>query len=222
MSRSRIWLVGGAVAALVALLAGWLFVVSPQRAKAADLNSQADQIGSANAALVTQIAQLKRDFANLPATQAQLRTYSARIPSTAAMSSLLRQLSAAATASHVTLTTISPSSLTAMMPQGSSSSASAKSTSGLLASSINITLTGHYAAIEAFLTRIEGLQRAFLVTGLSLSKATSNGPSQPGSTTTVDPQSLQVSITGRVFVAGAAPILSGSSSGASVGAGKSS
>ena len=101
MNKSRLWLAGGTLAALLALVLGWLFVVSPQRAKAADLNSQADQIVSANASLVTQIAELKREFANLPATQAQLAQYSQRIPATADLSAFLRQLSAAGTASQV-------------------------------------------------------------------------------------------------------------------------
>jgi len=220
MARSRVWLIGGAVAALVALLVGWLFVVSPQRARAADLGAQADQINGANTALVSQIAQLKRDFANLPASQAQLRTYSQRIPSVAAMSSLLRQLSTAAVASHVTITSISPASLTSMM------SSSSKGSTGLLASSVNITLTGHYAAVEAFLTRIEGLQRAMLVTGLSLSKATassSSGGASGSGTTVVDPQALQVSITGRVFVSGGSTGSSTTSSaGIAAGNGKTS
>ncbi len=178
--------------ALLALVFGWMFVVSPQRAKAAGLNTQADQITSANASLVTQIALLKTQFASLPATEAKLAQYSQRIPGTPALAAFLRLLSATGAASHVSITAISPTSLTAV---------AGKSGRNLMASNVNISFTGHYAATEAFLTRIEGLQRAFLVTGLSISKA---GAVTAGTTTggaAADPDSLQVTITGRIFVA---------------------
>ena len=195
LSRSRAWLGAGAAVAVLALVLGWVLLVSPQRAKASTLNSQADQITAANQSLSLQIASLKREFAQLPAMRQQLSQYDAHIPSSAAMSAVLRQLSAAATASHVTLVTISPSSLSPL---------NAATGKGLLASSVNINLSGHYAAIEAFLTRLEGLQRSFLVTGLSISKGAASTASQPASggtaTVTTDPNSLQATITGRIFV----------------------
>jgi Tfp pilus assembly protein PilO len=213
MTKSRMWLSGGALAAFVALIIGWLFVVSPQRAKAVELNSQADQIVAANVTLNAQIIQLKRDFANLPATQAKLDQYAKRIPATAELSAFLRQLSEAANASHVTVTAISPTTPSVLTGKGQS----------VMASAVSISVTGHYAAAEAFLTRIELLQRAFLVTGLSIAKGGSNaGSSSTGApTTATDPKLLQVTVLGRIFIAVAAGTSTTSSSGAGQATGTS-
>ena len=52
---------------------------------------------------------------------------------------------------------------------------------------LTVDVTGRYDSLEALLGKIEGLRRAYLVTGVSV---------QPGDGTTDD---LKMSITGRVF-----------------------
>jgi hypothetical protein len=93
----------------------------------------------------------------------------------------------------------------------------------VMASAVSISVTGHYAAAEAFLTRIELLQRAFLVTGLSIAKGGSNAGSSSAGTpaTATDPKLLQVTVLGRIFIAVAGGTSTTSSSGAGQASGTS-
>jgi type IV pilus assembly PilO-like protein len=89
---------------LVIVLAGWFMFVSPQRSKAAALDTQ---IGDANVQLAT-----TRSFMQSPASQqsvADLRRLRRAIPDDVEMSEILRQLSWASHASGVRIESITPS-----------------------------------------------------------------------------------------------------------------
>jgi hypothetical protein len=89
---------------LVIVLAGWFMFVSPQRSKAADIDTR---IGDANIKLAS-----TRSFMQSPASQqsvADLRRLRRAIPDDVEMSEILRQLSWASHASGVRIESITPS-----------------------------------------------------------------------------------------------------------------
>ena len=73
MTKSRTWSAGAAVLAALLIVAAWFVLISPQRSEAADLRDQASQQQQLNEQIKLKTAQLKAQFASLPARQARPR-----------------------------------------------------------------------------------------------------------------------------------------------------
>ena len=117
---------------LILLLAGWFVLVSPQRAKAAALDTQ---IGDASVKLAATQA-----FLRSPASHqsvADLRRLGVALPDDVKMSEILRQLAWASRVSGVGITSITPSTPVA--------------SSGAQAVPIALTVDGHYFRIAKFM-----------------------------------------------------------------------
>jgi Tfp pilus assembly protein PilO len=117
---------------LVLLLAGWFVFVSPQRSKAAALDSQ---INNASLKLESTKAFLRSPSSR--ASVAKLKLLRVALPDDVQMSQILRQLSWAAAESGVRIDTITPS-----LP--------VQSTAGQ-AVPISLTVTGHYFRLSKFM-----------------------------------------------------------------------
>jgi hypothetical protein len=156
-------LAGGVV--LVVLLAGWFLLVSPQRSKAASLGVKIDQTQA-------QVASTQA-YVDSPATRravhdlARLRV---ALPDDPRMSQILRQLSATAGLSQISLDTITP--------------AAAIPSAGGEALPISLSVTGHYFNISRFLhllrnridvkkNTIAGSGRLYSVDGIQFAGGTS-------------------------------------------------
>jgi type IV pilus assembly PilO-like protein len=159
-----------AAAVLVVVLAGWFFFVSPERSKAADLSTKID--GTQAQVVSTQA------YVDSPVTKRavhDLKRLQRVLPDDPHMSQVLRQLSAIATSSQVSLAGITP---TTPVPSG-----------GGEAVPIALTVTGHYVNISKFLhavrtdvgvkgTAIKGSGRLFSVDSIQFSGggASATGP----------------------------------------------
>ena len=117
---------------LILLLAGWFVLVSPQRSKAAALNTQ---IGDASVKLASTQAFLRSPAAHQ--SVADLRRLGVALPDDVKMSEILRQLAWASRVSGVSITSITPS---APVPS-----------TGAQALPIALTVTGHYFRIAKFM-----------------------------------------------------------------------
>src|SRR3954453_8120931 len=177
------------VACLLVLVAGWFLLISPRRDKVAELQGQVSTQEAANNALRSQVANLQALAAQLPAQRAKLAAVSAKGPTQPALPELVRVLSEAATASGVKLTGITPSAPAAI--------AGANGVSGI---DVALKVEGDYVSLEQYELALEGLSRAFLVQGVSISGST--GGTASGSTEAGVPK-LTASINGRVLVAAA-------------------
>jgi hypothetical protein len=164
-------LAGGVV--LVVLLAGWFLLVSPQRSKAASLGVKIDQTQA-------QVASTQA-YVDSPATRravhdlARLRV---ALPDDPRMSQILRQLSATAGLSQISLDTITP--------------AAAIPSAGGEALPISVSVTGHYFNISRFLhllrnridvkkNTIAGSGRLYSVDGIQFAGGTSPSSSSGSS-----------------------------------------
>src|SRR5690349_21447874 len=207
MTRTQRWTAGTALVVVLALVAGWLLLVSPKRAEADSLQAQAAQQQQANAALQSQIAQLKAQEAQLPAKQAELATIRQQIPQTPAMPALVRSLASMADGTGVVVKSVIPSTPGAPTIAGTTTAASAvvKGPDGSVLQVISVTMEvdGSYYNVERFLSRLESLKRAVLVTGFTLTVGTDtaavNAPTTSVPSVGQSP-TLKATINARVFM----------------------
>src|SRR3954452_24205541 len=98
MDKMRQWSILTAVGVLAIFVAGWFLLVSPQRSNAANLHTKATSQQQANSTLQTQVAQLEQQKRGLPEQQRLLEQIATKVPSSAALPVLIRQLTSAAEA----------------------------------------------------------------------------------------------------------------------------
>ena len=182
---------------MVVLLAGWFLLVSPQRASADDIATQADSQVSANQLAENKIKALKLEYQNLPTLQAELAIVATHIPQAANMPGLLRTLSEAARASGVKLTSLTPANPVPLDSAGATGGLAAPGQVNVIP--LTMQITGPFANTRLFMNRLEGMPRSFLVTGLTIARDSAATGSTTASTSA--PGTLVSTITGRVFAA---------------------
>jgi type IV pilus assembly protein PilO len=193
LTQRKPLIVVAALACLVVLAAGWFLLISPQRQKVVDLQAQVDQQESTNDSTRSQIASLQALSAQLPAQRAKLAAMKGKVPDQPQLPELVRLLSAAADESGVQLVGITPNAPVAI-----------PGTDGLSGIDVVLKVSGSYVALEQYELALEGLSRAFLVSGVQVadgaagsSGAAASGSSAGASTTA---GALTTTITGRVLV----------------------
>jgi hypothetical protein len=184
----RIALVAGA-AAIVVVAAWYLMLWSPQSRSLASAHK-------AHAAAESQIGQLQGQVGGLealvrqiPTDQAKLSTYSAAVPATPSLDSALVQIQRAATASRVSVSSVSPGSA-AGTATGVTASSATPATSGTPSLSLSLAVMAPSAGqLESFITDLTNLAltpRVFVLDHVQYS-----GPGQ-----------TSASLSGRIFYAG--------------------
>ncbi|NHC14013.1 type 4a pilus biogenesis protein PilO [Motilibacter deserti] len=191
MTRTHKWTAGTVVVGLLLLAAGWLLLVGPKRAEASGLRDEATAQTAQNAQLHTQLAELKKLAAELPAAQRALDEIGSKVPDTVGLPALVRRVSALAKSSGVDVVSITPAAPVSV------AAADASADSGLQSVSVGLSVTGDYFEVAALLSKLETMGRAFLVTTVSLADASASGEDVPAGT-------VQAQIQGSVFVRAAA------------------
>jgi Tfp pilus assembly protein PilO len=203
MTQSRRWVAGAAAAMVLLVVASYFLLIQPKMAQASSLRSQKVSQQQANDQLGLDIAQLKSQFASLPARQAELAVIQQQLPASANLPTLIRNLTTIATEAGVSLNTIAPASpqpvtATATVSKtGTATAGSTASTQGLFEIPVTIIVQGDYASSELFLQRVQTqMRRAFLVQSISIGNPASaaTGTAAPASGT------IQTTLTGDVFV----------------------
>lgn len=217
-----------AVGVLIVLVASWFLLISPRRATATDLRQQATTEQQNADALRDKLADLKAKAKQLPAQEELLRQIQARVPDNPQLPALIRALTAAAADADVELVAITPVAPTTVIAPGgaagskgtSSSAATPTSAVGSAATpapglpaitlqSLPLTLVvqGRYMATVQFVSNLENLTRAFLVTGVQISAGAtaSGGGAAPALGSTTSTPVVSVTVTGSVFLAPSAP-----------------
>lgn len=223
------WAITAVVVVLV-MLAGWFFLISPQRSHIAELRGQATAAQQANASLRAAVAELASREKLLAVKKRQLASISARLPGTLDLPGLITALTQAAKTADVQLLSIAPGAATAVTPSTApavpgatptpSASASPSTpvvapgaapglagatstgTGGLTLTAVPVTLLtgGGFFQNEQFLSALEDLPRSFLVTGVSIAASSTAGASAAPAVGTLDTGELQLTITGNVFM----------------------
>lgn len=115
LSTTTAWSLGTAGLCVALSAASWFLVIDPERAEAATSREQTVAVQQNNAALVEEIDRLKEQFADLPSKQAELAAIRQALPDQPAMSSLVRDLSAAAADSGLQFDSVTTGAATALV-----------------------------------------------------------------------------------------------------------
>ncbi|UER54171.1 hypothetical protein HJG43_06040 [Kineosporiaceae bacterium SCSIO 59966] len=107
-TRTRVWVTGTVLLAVLISVAGWFLLISPKRAEAAELEQQTEATELSNQQLEARIAQLKEQFAELPQYQAELAAIQQAMPQDPALPTLVRTLDDMADRHEVTLMSLAP------------------------------------------------------------------------------------------------------------------
>jgi Tfp pilus assembly protein PilO len=213
MDKMKQWVALATLAAVAILAGGWFLVISPKRADAAALQTDAANKRVSNQQLTTQLAMLKAQAKDLPKQQAKLAAVAAKIPDSPAEPALVRALTDAADEAGVELISISPGSPTAVSaaPAATTTTAAgattptgavgAASVGSLQAIAVNLNVVGGYFQVAQFLDRLENLSRAFKVSSFAL--APGLNPVKKGQLQTAvdNGSSLSATIVGSVYMA---------------------
>lgn len=88
----RLWMIGGAVAAVVLIAVGWFFLISPQNGRTATFTGQTDDAHTKLITLQQRLSQLQKQNEDLAGYQANLRSDQAALPEGADLAAFLRSL----------------------------------------------------------------------------------------------------------------------------------
>jgi len=230
MTETRKWSVGAVLAILTLLAASWFLLIAPKRGEAANLRSEKVSQDQSNTQLVAQIDMLKEQAKNLPAQERKLEAVRRKLPEGPQLPALIRDLSAAADRSGVTLISLEPQTpvpVAASAPgqpvpdPAAAVGAAPVPPSGLYQIPITVKVSGGYYDIEQFFLKTESLRRAYLAYGFTVESADSPGaaasageggaPAGTGAGDDAAPGDVTATIMARVFmsndlaVAGAPP-----------------
>jgi Tfp pilus assembly protein PilO len=206
MTKLRQLWVLTAVGSVLVLAAGYFLLVSPKASKAASIRAEAAAQEQANARLRTQIQMLNRQKKDLPRQQAELQKFAARIPNNPALPALVRGLSNATDNAGIELVSVSPTTPTRVVATagaGATTAAAVSTATPLALAQIPITIkiNGRYSQLSQFFSEVEGLPRAFLISGVSVTPNTAAAAGTTGSTESKsEPDSLTATITGSLYM----------------------
>ena len=228
----RMWRIATAVGVVAILVATWMLLVRPQRAKAAELEVETASQQAASDQLESRISLLKKQSEELPAQEAKLASIQQRIPATSSIPTLIRTLSGLASGANVTVTALDPARPAPIViavpepvateaPADEGTDASSEDPAGpapvapgppsVQAVGLSIAVCGDFAQVRNYLGELESMRRVVAVSGLSISKGTC-GQS--------DTEGLQAQITASAFTM--PPVDTASSEGAASSTGTNS
>jgi Tfp pilus assembly protein PilO len=194
---TRTWRIGGIAAAVLILVLAWFLAVSPTLEKASALEVETASQQAASEQLRSRISLLKKQSEELPAQEAKLAAIQQRMPATAALPTLIRNLTTVAEAANVTVASVTPGRPAAVAQpapppppppvegedaadeaeEGDDSAAPDAAAAPAVPAgpqvqsmSLNITACGTFAQLRNYLRELEQMKRVVSVSGLSISK----------------------------------------------------
>jgi Tfp pilus assembly protein PilO len=176
LRADRLWVVGGALAALAALAVGWFFLISPKHAEADALQEQVAEAEGRLTTIQRRLVNLREDNAEVQKYRANLAKDRAALPTAAATSDLLRALQSVAGVTGVSVDGVVVGA-----------AAPVDSVPGVHSLQVTLTVVGGQSSLNNFLTAIQQqLPRAVLVDNVSsVPAAASKSLSQSASMTMV-------------------------------------
>ncbi len=176
----QLWMVGGVLGAAVLLAVSWLFLISPEHAQRDSLNTEAASAEARLTQLQKRLGDLRKENDKLAEYKARLVKDRQALPTTPALSDLLRELQIAGDLTSVSVSGLNVGNITPLT--------TAAGQVYTLALSLNA--TGTIDKLNAFLDQLQQVQpRALLINTAALSR------------TSVTTNSASLSLTLNAFVA---------------------
>jgi Tfp pilus assembly protein PilO len=166
VQEKRLWLGGGALAAVVLTAAGWFALVSPELSSTGSLRTQTEAAQLQNSLLQAKTAKLKQQSDNLDVLTATLRDAVNALPLDSGLPEFTRQVSAQAKAAAISLSGISVGTIGPAGPGAAAAATPGDASAAGKLYSIPITMiaNGSYAHELQFLKEIQttGPRRALV------------------------------------------------------------
>ena len=115
LTKRSAWTLGTAGLCVAISASSWFLVIDPERAEAAESRQQTVVTQDSNAALELKIEQLRLQYADLPARQAELAAVRAALPEEPALAQLIRELQSAAQDAGLTLDSVNAGSVSVVV-----------------------------------------------------------------------------------------------------------
>lgn len=238
--KPKYWRLIGIGVALLVVMVGYLVVMSPNRSEANALRESAASQVLANQQLRSRISLLKKQNEEIPDQLAALAEIEDKVPDNAAIPTLIRNITAAATDANVTMMGITPDQPVAMVvvtpatgdaaatdsttddvtATDSSTSGDATGTDSATAATpriqrlpLTLTSCGSYAQLRTYLSNLEKLSRAMSINHVTITKT--------GCDTSDQSDALSASVSASVFILPAATDPTSTNSGATSATGAS-
>jgi Tfp pilus assembly protein PilO len=192
IGRVRLTLIGGLVLLLAVVAILWFVLLSPRLSKAAELNSQAAQLQTANLQLRNQYNKALDLAAQAPQAAADAQALFARMPRQAELPEVLDQITAAATAAGIKPQNVQ--TVNASIPNPVSAAGTDPTGINLAQLELSVTALGKRDQSLGFLDNLQALDRALLVTSTQVTDA-ATADAQPGKGA-----DETVQVTGSMFV----------------------
>jgi Tfp pilus assembly protein PilO len=194
-------LIGSAIL-LIALVAAWMFVLSPRSDAVSKVNEQVTTAQGTNQSLRSQIQSLRAREQQLPELREVAKALDRRFPTTAEQAKLFRMITAAAAEAG-----IAPQHLTSMTMEAPTSVAAGSSAQlpgvagpavDIASQKLTINVSGTPGEIRSFVRNLEKLPRAFAVNLINVTQQ--SAAAAPTETVSTAPDAQTVTITGDMFV----------------------
>lgn len=158
-NTDRIWLMSGAVAAVVLLAIGWFLLIGPQRSTTSSLEEQTDTANTEITTLQHKLADLRKQDSEKETYKAELAKNRESLPEAPLTSEIVRQLQASGNSAGVAVADIAIGDATAVKD----------STPKVYSMPISLSATGRASQIDRFLDQLQQVQpRALLINSASL------------------------------------------------------
>lgn len=116
LQDKRVWLGGGAVAALLIVAIGWFMFIGPELSSTSDLHAQAAATRQQNSQLQLRVKSLQVKSTQLDRYTKSLNDALAALPFDSGLPAFTRQLSSQAAANHVAVTSVAVGGITSVAP----------------------------------------------------------------------------------------------------------
>jgi Tfp pilus assembly protein PilO len=189
----QLWLLT-ALGSLAVLALGYFMVVAPKSSKAAAVRQEAQEQLAANRQLQSKIQMLNQQKKDLPRLQAEMEKFTTKIPGNPGLPALIRSLSDASDNAGVNLVAITPSP-PEFAKSGTAAAPTATAAGALAQIPVTIEVRGNYSQVTQFFNEVEGMPRAFLLTGAKIEPY--NGDNKALG---IEPDALSAELSGRLFM----------------------
>lgn len=168
LSSTRVWLIGGALLALVIAIVGWAVFIGPELSTTGDLRGQTVETQRANDLLQVKARSLEEKSTRLAQLTSSLRAAEAALPSGSGLPDFTRQINAQAEAAGVVVTSVLVGAPTPVV--GSTATTTTTAAGGLFSTQVTVQSRGRLGHQIAFLSavRTAGARRV-LISSLQVS-----------------------------------------------------
>ncbi|GAA2326779.1 type 4a pilus biogenesis protein PilO [Dactylosporangium salmoneum] len=165
MRNDRLWLLGGALFAVVIVAFGYYFLIAPKKADTASIRDSAANTEIENAGKRKELADLAKQYANIEQYKAKLANDQAALPADDAAADLLRELQKAGELAGVTVSGVSVGTAVDLKP-----------TVGyeMYALPVSLNVAGPTVKMNPFLDQLQQVQpRAMLISSVNFAPSSS-------------------------------------------------